>query len=131
MAKEKKQELTQELIGRLRADGYCFDPEHMSDMESFKAEVARLKSELESKNVATAAELEKKISELQAELKQKKDRIYDLEDELKASKEESETYKGMWEDADKKIASVKCDLEREFRRHQFCFNQGHLYIFKR
>lgn len=123
--KEKKQDLTQALIKQLREDGYCFDPEHMKDIETLRTEVDRLKEELKSKNLADAGEYEKKIATLEGELKEKKDKVYDLEDELKKSKEETETLQGMWSDGEKKLAELRTQIEKEFRKNTACFNPFH------
>jgi chromosome segregation ATPase len=123
--KEKKQELTQALIKQLREDGYCFDPEHMSDIETLRIEAERLKEELKSKNHASIAEYENKNAALEAELKGKKDKVYDLEDELKKSKEEVDTLRDMWTEDEKKLVELRSQLEKEFRKNSACFDPFH------
>jgi chromosome segregation ATPase len=124
--KEKKQDLTQALIKQLRDDGYCFDPEHMKDIETLRVEADRLKEELKSKNLVDAAEYEKKISALEGELKEKKNKAYDLEDELKKSKEEADTLREMWTEGEAKIAGLRTQIEKEFRKSASCFDPFHL-----
>lgn len=125
MAKEKKQELTQALISQLREDGYCFDPDHMKDLETLRGEIGRLTGELQSKNVADAAEYEKKIVALETDVKAKKDRIYDLEDELKASKEEADSLRDLWAEDEKKLVSQRTDIEKENRKNSACYDPFH------
>lgn len=125
MAKEKKQELTQALIAQLREDGYCFDPDHMKDIETLRGEIDRLKGELQSKNVAEAAEYEKKVAALEADIKAKKDRIYDLEDELKASKEEADSLRDLWAEDEKKLVTQRTDIEKENRKNSTCYDPFH------
>lgn len=121
--KEEKQVLTQELMDRLSADGYCFDLEHSGDIARLNDEKNKLSEEL--KKSVPIAELEKIKAATQQEIKEKKDRIYDLEDELKKAKDESETYESMWRDGETKLASTRPEMENELRKNAACFNPFH------
>ena len=121
---EEKQALTQELMNRLSADGYCFDLDHSKDIGRLTDDANRLSEEL--KKTVPVSELEKVRAAAQQEIKEKKDRIYDLEDELKKVRDESETYEAMWRDGEKKLASMKPDIEKELRKNATCFNPFHL-----
>ena len=125
MGKEKRQELTQALISQLREDGYCFDPDHLKDIESLRADVDRLKGELQSKNVAEAAEYEKRIAALEADIKANKTKIYDLEDELKKSKEEADGLRELWAEDEQKLVTQRADIERENRKNSACYDPFH------
>lgn len=125
MTKEKKQALTQELINRLSDDGYCFDQEHSAEIARLKAEIEdyRLKAEAVKGEIVKAVEAA--TAPLNQKIKEQGDKIYDLEEELKKIKDESETWREMWEASEKKLTTAPSEIERAFYKSGRCFNLLH------
>jgi predicted nucleic acid-binding Zn-ribbon protein len=124
----KKQALTKELLDRLSEDGYCFDRGHDAEIARLRAEIDAYRQKEETAKAEIAKAVEAAVAPLHQKIKEQSDRIYDLEEKLKKVQDESETWRRMWEDNEKKIVTIRDEIEKSFLKEERCFNIGHTLL---